>query len=100
VTAQHLRQLLANIDAAEPMRRRAVQQAISEASAWWWAWRAEQFHAAAARPGDYPGGPVDWETGQPLSPPPSDPGRDAEVRLTALACRQKAALLEAGWLDE
>jgi hypothetical protein len=50
-----LRQLLGAIDLGEPMRRRAVQQAISEASAWYWAWRAEQFHAAAPKPSDFNG---------------------------------------------
>ncbi len=50
-----LRRLLAVIDLGEPMRRRAVQQAINEASAWYWAWRAEQFHAAAPQPDDFNG---------------------------------------------
>jgi hypothetical protein len=52
---RRLRSLLERIDLTEPMRRRAIQQAILQAESWWWAWRAEQFHAAAPKPGDYNG---------------------------------------------
>jgi hypothetical protein len=85
-----LRQLLAAIDLGEPMRRRAVQQVILQAESWWWAWRAEQFHAAAPRPGDYPGGPVDWKTGFPLNPPKAD---TSECLEAARACWSHAHLL-------
>jgi hypothetical protein len=95
-----LKQLLTEIDAAEIMRRRAIQEAISDAMAETWLRRAELFDWATSQPSDHRGGPVDWESGQPLNPPTSDPGRDAGLRLTALACRQKAALLKLGWLDE
>jgi hypothetical protein len=94
-----LQTLLARIDTAEPMRRRAIQEAISDAMAETWLRRAELFDWAVSRPGDHPGGQVDWESGQPLNPPASDPGRDVDLRLTALACRQKAALLKQGWLE-
>lgn len=94
-----LKGLLARIDAAEPMRRRAIQEAITDAIAETWLRRAELFDWATSRPGDHPGGQVDWESGSAIDPPPSDPGRDADLRLTALACRQKAALLKLGWLE-
>jgi hypothetical protein len=45
-TRDALRRLLEQIDIDEQMRRRAVQQAILEAEAWYWEWRAEQFHWA------------------------------------------------------
>lgn len=42
---RQLLNLIERIDITEQMRRRSVQQAISEAESWYWAWRAEQFHA-------------------------------------------------------
>jgi hypothetical protein len=92
-----LRTLLSRIDLGEPMRRRAVQQAISDALPETWRRRAELFDSAASRPGDHPGGAVDWESGRPLNLPVSDHGRDVDLRLTALACRFHAAAIEAGW---
>jgi hypothetical protein len=41
-----LQRLLGQIDIDEQCRKRAVQQAILEAEAWFWEWRAEQFHRA------------------------------------------------------
>ena len=61
-----LRQLLAQIDLDEAMRRRSIQQAILEAESWWWSWRAEQFDAVG----------------------------NVECDGIALACRRKAAFLE------
>jgi hypothetical protein len=79
-----LRRLVAQIDIDEQLRKRAVQQAILQAEAWFWCWRAEQFHAAAPRKGDYHG----RATREDLL--------DAWERChtTALACRRKAAFLE------
>jgi hypothetical protein len=94
-----LKQLLARIDTAEPMRRRAVQEASTSAMAEAWLRRAELFDWAASQPGDHPGGPVDWESGSAIDPPDSDPGRDVDLRLTALACRFHAAAIEAGWFE-
>jgi hypothetical protein len=42
-----LRTLIGQIDLDEQLRKRAAQQAISEAEAWWWCWRAEQFNWAS-----------------------------------------------------
>jgi hypothetical protein len=41
-----LQRLLRQIDIDEQCRRRAAQQAILAAEAWFWEWRAEQFHWA------------------------------------------------------
>ena len=98
IMRRHVRDLLERIDLAENLRRRAVQEAISDALASNWTRRAEAFEAALPQPGDYPGGPADWETGTSMDPPP--PVRTGEgARASAIACRQKAALLEARWLD-
>lgn len=96
---RHLADLLDRVDTAESIRRRAVQEALSDALARTWTRRAKVLDWAAERPGDYPGGPVDWETGEPLAPPEPDPERIERLRSAALACRQKAALLERRWLD-
>jgi hypothetical protein len=45
-TRDVLHRLIGQIDIDEQCRRRAVQQAILEAEAWFWEWRAEQFHWA------------------------------------------------------
>ena len=83
-----LRELITQIDIDEQLRKRAAQQAILEAEAWHWAKRAEAFHAAAPRPGDFRGNAN------------RDDLLDAwqRCRGTALACLRKAAVLrwEAG----
>jgi hypothetical protein len=61
-----LRQLLNQIDLDEAMRRRGVQQAITEATAEHWRHRAEDFDAVGTE----------------------------ESSQVALACRRKAALIE------
>lgn len=95
---RHLRDLLDRIDVGEAIRRRAVQEAVADSLACTWTRRADALEAALPRPGDYPGGPVDWDTGEALDPPPAI--RTGEgARLAALACRQKAALLERRWID-
>lgn len=81
--------LVDQIDLGEAVRRRAAQEAISDVLAWQWTHRAEVLDWAAQRPSDHPGGPVDWETGEPLDPPPGDPERATALAGAALACRQK-----------
>lgn len=79
-----LRRLLHQVDLDEPMRRRAVQQAILAASAWWWAWRAEDFDRARPRPSDFNG----QATVEELA------AADQRCRETARACLAKATLLD------
>ena len=81
-----LRTLITQIDIDEQLRKRAAQQAILEAEAWFWCWRAEQFHDAAPKPDDFHGNATHDEL------------LDAwqRCRDTALACRRKAAFLEWG----
>lgn len=88
-----LRRLLHQIDLGEPLRRRAVQEAISQAEASWWIMRAEHFDRARPRPGDYPGGPVDWEGGAVLDPPKPDREADERFRGIVQACLAKASLI-------
>jgi hypothetical protein len=78
-----LRQLLRAIDFGEPLRRRAIQQSILEAESWFWAWRAEQFHAAAPRPDEYFGQATSAELGEAFN----------RCRATAQACLNHAQLL-------
>ena len=97
---RHLRDLLDRIDVDEAIRRRAVQEIVSDALAFTWTHRAKILDWAAERPGDYRGGPVDWETGRPLyEGSTTGQERAGDLRAAALACRQKAALLEARWID-
>ena len=76
-----LRQILGQIDLGEQVRRRSVQQAISEAEAWFWCWRAEQFNwasrpdialACAARPHLSSGKPVGHSLIRPQGRWPDD----------------------------
>lgn len=94
-----LRQLVEQINLDEAVRRRAVQEAVSDALACTWTGRAKALEAALPRRDDYPGGSCDWETGEPLDPPPACGEAVEELRSTANACRQKAALLERRWID-
>jgi hypothetical protein len=92
-----LRHLLREIDNDEQLRLRGVQHAILRAESWYWVMRAEQFDQARPRPGDYPGGPVDWETGRPLNPPmTAEMLAEADRRCCAArdACLAKAELLD------
>lgn len=98
-TPRALRLLLEQIDLDEAIRRRAVQEAIADALACTHRRRADTLEAALPRPGDYPGGPVDWETGEPMAPPTARGEAVEQLRSAALACRQKAALLERRWID-
>ena len=90
-TAQ-LRTLLRQIDLDEAMRRQAVLEAIANAAASTWHRRADLFDWARPRPYDYPGRASRDELAE----------ADERCRLAALACRQRAALVdyEAGRLDE
>lgn len=91
--------LIARIDYGETMRRRAVQDAILNASAWQWRRRADLFDWARPKPGDYLGGPVDWETGAPAEFLEFPTDADRRCAAAALACREHAAALEAGWFE-
>lgn len=79
-----LRRLIAQLDIDEQLRKRAAQQAILQAEAWHWSKRAEEFHAAAPRPGDYNG----------RATPEMLAAAAERCHATALACRRKAAFLE------
>jgi hypothetical protein len=79
-----LRTLITQIDIDEQLRKRATQQAILAAEAWHWAIRAEEFHAAAPKPGDYHGRATRAEL----------PKAYEHCMSTALACRRKAAFLD------
>jgi spore germination protein YaaH len=79
-TRTQLRRLLAQIDLDEALRRRSVQQAISEATAEYWRGRAQDFERvgnarrdqvalACRRKAAF----LEWEAGQPLI----DPGEAA-----------------------
>lgn len=94
-----VRDLLDRLDQDEHLRRRAVQEAITDVLACTWTRRATDLEGALPRAGDHPGGPVNWQTGATLDPAPVDADRTAELRGVVRACRAKAALLEARWLD-
>lgn len=79
-----LRQLLQQIDLDEQLRRRAVQQAILQAEAWWWRWRAEQFDQARPRPSDFNG----RASAEELA------AAEERCRGVVHACLAKAALFE------
>jgi hypothetical protein len=50
-----LRQLITQIELDQQAKVRDIQQDILHASSWWWRWRAEQFHQARPRAGEYHG---------------------------------------------
>lgn len=85
----HVRDLLERVDLDEMVRRRAVQEAVTDALAHTWTRRAEVFEWAAPKPGDFTGRATAAELAE----------RQARCEATALACRQKAALLERRWID-
>ena len=78
-----LRRILGQIDLDEQLRKRATQQAISEAEAWWWCWRAEQFNwagrpdiALACR---RKAALLVWEAGGPLEDPAGEVALDERL---------------------
>jgi hypothetical protein len=81
-----LRELLGRIDIAEAARRRAVQQAISDALPETWRRRAQDFRAAAPKPGDWPGQARLSELAE----------RGRECLAIARACEAHAAVLAEG----
>lgn len=89
-------------------RARVIQDAINEATASYWLRRAQQFEDARpdpartppgrSRPGEYNGGPVDFETGTPSRQPDLDELRARWVALTVIAqaCRNRATVSRIG----
>lgn len=86
---RRVRELLARVDFAESLRRRAVQDAITSVLAEQWHRRADLWDWASPRPGDYTG----RATAEQLA---EDTQRCASA---AFACRAHAAMLDAGWLE-
>ncbi len=84
-----LGRLLSRIDWAEAIRRRAVQDAITDALVETWIWRAYAFEQARPQPNDFTG------LGTPAELTAAD-GRCAQV---ALACRNHADALAWGWFE-
>ena len=80
---RRLRELIHQIDLDKAMRRLSIQQATLQAESWFWAMRAAQFHAAAARPGDF----NDDATATQLA------GAAEHCCATAHACLNRAALV-------
>jgi hypothetical protein len=73
----------------EHFRARVLQDALTEALPSYWAMRAEQFQAAAPRPGDFNGNATPEEL----------QARLVDCLITAAACRRHAELLGAGLPD-
>jgi hypothetical protein len=84
-----LRRLLARIEWAEPARRRAVQDAITDALAETWIWRSYAFEQARPRPGDFTGHATPAELA----------AADERCAGVALACRNHADALAWGWFE-
>src|SRR5215207_10491022 len=72
-----LRRVLARIEWAKPVRRRAVQDAITDALAETWIWRSYAFEQARPRPDDFTGQATDAELSE----------ADERCAGVALACR-------------
>lgn len=87
----HVSALVGRVDAAEPIRRRAVQDALTGALAGQRERRAQTFEWAAYRPGvDYPGRSSVAEL----------MAQRARCLATAAAFRAHAQLLQSGSFDE
>ena len=84
-----LRRLLGRIDWAEPVRQRAIQDAITDALAETWVWRSYAFEQARPRPDDF--------TGQ--ATPAELAVADERCAEVALACRNHAEGLTWGWFE-
>ena len=81
--------ILARVD-MEAIPQRAVQEALSSALACTWSRRAAMFEWARPKPGDWNGNATPAELA----------ARDRRLAAQAQACRNKAALLELGILDD
>jgi len=81
--------LLTRVDTAEAIRRRAVQEALSAATAHTWRRRSDLLEWARPRPGEWVG----------QSTPVQLAERDRRLAAQAEACRHRAELLELGLLD-
>jgi len=81
--------ILARVD-MEAIPLRAAQEALSSALACTWSRRAELLEWARPRPGDFTGNATATELAE----------RDRRLAAQAQACRNKAALLELGILDD
>lgn len=73
-------------------RSRVLQDAFAEASSEYWLRRATAYEAALPRPGDHPGGPVDFTTGAALAAPRPDPVSHRHAADLAAACRARATV--------
>jgi hypothetical protein len=82
--------ILARVDTAEAIRRRAVQEALSAATAHTWRRRAALLRWALSVPGEYLGQATLEQIAE----------RDARLAAQARACENQATLLELGLLDE
>jgi len=82
--------ILARIDLDEPIRRRAVQESVSNALACTWRRKADLLEWARPRPGEYAGQATAAELAE----------RDQLLAAQAKACRNKAILLELHILDD
>ena len=83
--------ILARVDVEEPIRRRVVQDALSQAAACTWWRKAELYDWARHRPGvDYAGNATPAELAE----------RDRKLAAQAAACRHKAELLAYHLVDD
>ncbi len=84
-----LADLVASVDFEEAVRRRAVQDAITDSLVWQLRRRAEVFEWAAPRPTDFTGNATEEELFTAVN----------RCHARAQALRSKAALIEWGWLS-
>lgn len=82
--------ILARVDVEEPIRRRVVQDALSQAAACTWWRKSELYEWARPRPTDFNGNATPAELAE----------RDRKLAAQALAFRHKAELLQRCLLDE
>jgi hypothetical protein len=85
-----LARIFSRVDLDELTRRDAAREALNDALACTWRRRAEWFEWARPRLSDFNGNATAAELAE----------RDRKLAAQALACRNKAALLELGILDD
>ena len=73
---------------------------LADADARYWDRRAHAFDQALPRPGDHPGGPVDFETGRPLTPGADQSVIYSRLRAAAAEARSRAEELRANRCEE